>query len=118
MKIKKYVPLEDAYRCKGRNKPTKKGHPFCWKVKAEGTGHEKKHRIEFHSTRTGEPVGYMGPFCRFVTKKEEALTLDYLNAYAASWEMKKCLMDAASKGRRPFEKVAKQMMKDLKKASE
>lgn len=117
MKIKKYVSSSDAILCKGRLKPTKKGRSFCWKVRQEGKGEHKQHRIEFFSTRTAQPIGFKGPGCTFVKTPQEAEVYDYLNRQATGWGVQQCLIDTKSRGRTHWQKQARQMMREIEKAA-
>lgn len=117
MKIKKYVPFGQRLLCKGRLKPMKKGQAFCWKVRQEGSGERKQHRIEFFSTRTAKSIGFKGPGCRFVKTPEEAEVYDYLNRQATGWGVQQCILDTKSRSRGFFQKQARQMMREIEKAA-
>lgn len=108
--------------CKGRIKPTKKGPSFCYKVKRgkdpKKLLHAATFQVEFHSRRTGKPLGFLGFGCTFAETQDKAQTWDYLNESAAEFSIHQCLLDAQRGGKARWEKEAKATVKTLKKIAE
>lgn len=102
MKLKLPKPLtfetSARFRCKGGKPPS--GLPFCFRVKGEGTGYDKRHVIEY---RVGKRVvGYQGPACTFVAIRSATHEWDSINAFAADWQARNCLIEGSVRNRRPL----------------
>lgn len=88
-------PSPRDYACKGR--PPKCASPgaaapgVCYRVRSEGEGDRKTHMAELVSTRTGNPIGYIGVGCTVVSDPALARRSNYLNKMNAEWDLYSCL---------------------------
>lgn len=105
------------FRCHGRVKANPKAKPgYCFRVRTERASTGTEHRVEFWSTRTGKPVGWMKGWCEFTPNKSEAHVWNVDNKFGAEWRVRDCIEVAASgKGHPDDVKKARALMKALKK---
>lgn len=110
--------LHDTYRCRGRIKAEgKKAKPsFCFRARGEGSGSGRTTVLELHSKVTGKQIGWFGGRDHsFVKTKAEARVWDYLNGGYAANEFRYLLHDASQKSGRPWNKTARQVLKEMAK---
>lgn len=100
--------------CKGRPPKSPAGLKVCHRVRSDGTGSEKTHYAEIFSTKTGKPVGYIGPGCTIVTDPKLALRGNYLNRHHADWALRDCLIGFGIGDNKKFKAALKKALKASK----
>lgn len=112
MKIKFRNLLPAQLQCKGRPPKSPAGLDVCQRVRSDGVGHLKTHYAELFNTKTGKPIGYVGPGCTIIADPKLALRGNYLNRHHALWALRDCLVGFGVGDNKKFKADLKKALKE------